>query len=43
MIIETHHANGTKIAEVISEVNVINKVEDGLDLLETSPNSQVKA
>lgn len=33
MIIETHHTNDTKIAEVISEVNIINKIEDGLELL----------
>ena len=33
MIIETHDINETKIAEVISEENIINKVEDGLDLL----------
>jgi hypothetical protein len=33
MIIETHNINETKIAEVISEVNIINKIEDGLDLL----------
>jgi hypothetical protein len=33
MKIEIHHVNETKIAEVISEVNVINKIEDGLDLL----------
>lgn len=33
MKIETHHINETKIAEVISEVNIINKTEDGLDLL----------
>lgn len=33
MIIETHNINETKIAEVISDVNVINKIEDGLDLL----------
>lgn len=25
--------NGTKIAEVISEVNIINKAEDGIDLM----------
>ncbi|MGV8135760.1 MAG: DUF4180 domain-containing protein [Mangrovibacterium sp.] len=33
MKIETHDINDTKIAEVISEVNIINSVEDGLDLL----------
>jgi hypothetical protein len=33
MKIETHNINETKIAEVISEDNVINKVEDGVDLL----------
>ncbi|MEN6456358.1 MAG: DUF4180 domain-containing protein [Prolixibacteraceae bacterium] len=33
MKIETHDINGIKIAEVISEVNIINSVEDGLDLL----------
>jgi hypothetical protein len=33
MEIETHNINETKIAEVISEVNIINKIEDGLDLL----------
>jgi len=33
MNIETHEINDTKIAEVISEVNIINSVEDGLDLL----------
>ena len=33
MIIETHNINETKIAEVISDVYVINKFEDGLDLL----------
>jgi hypothetical protein len=33
MRIETHKINDTIIAEVISEVNVINKLEDGLDLL----------
>lgn len=33
MKIETHNINDTNIAEVISEVNVINKVEDGIDLL----------
>jgi hypothetical protein len=33
MKIETHNINDTKIAEVISEVNIINSVEDGLDLL----------
>ncbi|MBN1183194.1 MAG: DUF4180 domain-containing protein [Bacteroidales bacterium] len=33
MIIITHNINETKIAEVISEVGIINKLEDGLDLL----------
>jgi hypothetical protein len=33
MKIETHNIKDTKIAEVISEANVINKVEDGIDLL----------
>lgn len=33
MKIETHHINETQIAEVLSDVNVINTVEDGLDLL----------
>ncbi len=33
MIIETHKLNNTKVAEVISEVNIINTIEDGLDLL----------
>lgn len=33
MKIETHTLNDIKIAEVISEVNIINKMEDGLDLL----------
>lgn len=33
MKIEAHNINDTNIAEVISEVNVINKVEDGIDLL----------
>jgi hypothetical protein len=33
MKIEAHNINDTKIAEVISEANVINKVEDGIDLL----------
>ena len=33
MKIETHNINNTKIAEVISEVDIINKIEDGLDLL----------
>jgi len=33
MKIETHNINETKIAEVISEVNIINKIEDGIDLL----------
>lgn len=33
MEIKTHNINDTKIAEVISEVKIINKIEDGLDLL----------
>lgn len=33
MIIETHNINETKIAEVISDVNIVNKIEDGVDLL----------
>jgi hypothetical protein len=33
MEIETHIIDDTKIAEVISEVSVISKIEDGLDLL----------
>lgn len=33
MKIETHNINDIKIAEVISEGNIINKTEDGLDLL----------
>lgn len=33
MKIVTHNINDTKIAEVISEVSIINKSEDGLDLL----------
>jgi hypothetical protein len=33
MKIETHNINDTNIAEVISEANVVNKVEDGIDLL----------
>ena len=33
MKIETHNINDTKIAEVISDVNIINNIEDGLDLL----------
>ena len=33
MKIETYNINDTKIAEVISEINIINSVEDGLDLL----------
>lgn len=33
MKIEAHNINDTNIAEVISEANVINKVEDGIDLL----------
>ena len=33
MIIKTHNLNNTKIAEVISEVSIINNTEDGLDLL----------
>jgi|SRR5690554_3758300 len=33
MKIEARNINDTNIAEVISEANVINKVEDGIDLL----------
>lgn len=33
MIIETHDVNDTKIAEIISDVIVINKIEDGVDLV----------
>lgn len=33
MKIETHNINDITIAEVISEVNIINKIEDGVDLL----------
>lgn len=33
MKIETHNINDIKIAEVISEVTVINKAEDGVDLM----------
>jgi len=33
MIIETHNINDTRIAEVISEGNTINAIEDALDLL----------
>lgn len=33
MRIETHIINDTKIAEVISDVNIINEIEDGIDLL----------
>lgn len=33
MKIEAHNINDTNIAKVISEANVINKVEDGIDLL----------
>jgi hypothetical protein len=33
MKIVTHDINDTKIAEVISEVVIIDKIEDGLDLL----------
>ena len=33
MKIETHNINDTKIAEVISDLIIINKIEDGLDLL----------
>ena len=36
MKIEAHNIKDTNIAEVISEANVINKVEDGIDLLGTS-------
>lgn len=33
MKIEAHHINNTKIAEVISDENIISTTEDGLDLL----------
>lgn len=33
MKIETHNINDTKIAELISNKTIINKTEDGLDLL----------
>ena len=33
MKIKTHNINNTKIAEVLSETTIINKIEDGLDLL----------
>lgn len=33
MKIETHTINETKIAEVISDDTIINKIEDGLDLV----------
>jgi hypothetical protein len=33
MKIETHYVNDTKIAEVISDFYVIDKIEDGIDLL----------
>ena len=33
MRIETHHANNSQIAEVISEVVIISTIEDGIDLL----------
>lgn len=33
MKIKTHDINKTKIAELISEDNIINNIEDGLDLL----------
>lgn len=33
MKIKTHDINETKIAELISEDNIINNIEDGLDLL----------
>lgn len=33
MKIETHKVNNAKIAEVISEAVIINKIEDGLDFL----------
>ena len=33
MRIETHIIKDTKIAEVISDVNIINEIEDGIDLL----------
>ncbi len=33
MKIETHNIQDTKIAEVISDITIINNIEDGLDLL----------
>jgi hypothetical protein len=33
MEIKTHNINNTIIAEVISEIYIINEIEDGLDLL----------
>jgi len=33
MKIKTHNINDTKIAELISDVIIIDKIEDGLDLL----------
>lgn len=33
MEIKTHNIDDTKIAEVISEIYIINKIEDGVDLL----------
>ena len=33
MKIETHNINDTQIAEVISDLIIINKIEDGVDLL----------
>lgn len=33
MKIETHNINEIKIAELISEDNIINSIEDGLDIL----------
>jgi hypothetical protein len=33
MKIEAHHRNDKKIAELISEVFIINTIEDGIDLL----------
>ena len=33
MEIKTHYINNTIIAEVISEIYIINEIEDGLDLL----------
>ncbi|MDO9634142.1 MAG: DUF4180 domain-containing protein [Paludibacter sp.] len=33
MKIKTHNINNTKIAEVLSETTIINKIEDGIDIL----------